>query len=358
MRDRTASRTYSPEREAFRRDHHRHRAWGLARRHAERLRQLRDRPHESRPAKSEQRPSPGRAGVAAPARAGVAAPARAGVAAPARAGVIAPARAGVAAPDRAGTCASALTGTATAAERLSRPAPSREPGNNQHPPSRHERQPAQVEPASTPLPVREPTGSPNPPTVTNRNPDRPAPPAHPGQDQHRTHRTRRGQEHRDLADNPSPPTTAYPRHGPPRHRREIVGQPLRFTPAAPTRRRPPRPACVACCAHRAGMSAPTEAGPRCLLRSPRRYVGAYRGRPALPAALIAPTCWRSPRLACVARRARRADMLALTEAGLRCPPRSPHRYRRTCTAIGRTFGWSGRRKRGRAPPSRNDPIDA
>ncbi len=41
MRDRTASRRYSPQGEEFRRDHARHRAWGLARRHAERLRQLR-----------------------------------------------------------------------------------------------------------------------------------------------------------------------------------------------------------------------------------------------------------------------------------------------------------------------------
>ena len=37
MRDRTASRRYSPGREAFRRDHERQRAWGLQRRHAERL---------------------------------------------------------------------------------------------------------------------------------------------------------------------------------------------------------------------------------------------------------------------------------------------------------------------------------
>jgi hypothetical protein len=33
MRDRTASRNYSPERDEFRRQHERHRAWGLARRH-------------------------------------------------------------------------------------------------------------------------------------------------------------------------------------------------------------------------------------------------------------------------------------------------------------------------------------
>lgn len=40
MRDRTASRRYSPAREEFRREHHRHRVWGLARRHAERLRRV------------------------------------------------------------------------------------------------------------------------------------------------------------------------------------------------------------------------------------------------------------------------------------------------------------------------------
>jgi hypothetical protein len=40
MRDRSASRSYSPAGEAFRREHERHRAWGLTQRHAERLRQL------------------------------------------------------------------------------------------------------------------------------------------------------------------------------------------------------------------------------------------------------------------------------------------------------------------------------
>jgi hypothetical protein len=42
MRDRTASRNYSPERDEFRREHERHRAWGLIQRHGERLRRLRD----------------------------------------------------------------------------------------------------------------------------------------------------------------------------------------------------------------------------------------------------------------------------------------------------------------------------
>lgn len=41
MRDRTASRNHSPARDEFRREHERHRAWGLQRRHAEKLRRLR-----------------------------------------------------------------------------------------------------------------------------------------------------------------------------------------------------------------------------------------------------------------------------------------------------------------------------
>ena len=55
MRDRTASRNYSPERDEFRREHERHRAWGLERRHAERMRQL----------EAKRRAAPGRTGPAA-----------------------------------------------------------------------------------------------------------------------------------------------------------------------------------------------------------------------------------------------------------------------------------------------------
>jgi hypothetical protein len=40
MRDRTRSRNHSPGRDDFRRMHERHRAWGLARRHARKLRRL------------------------------------------------------------------------------------------------------------------------------------------------------------------------------------------------------------------------------------------------------------------------------------------------------------------------------
>lgn len=49
MRDRTKSRNYSPIGEEFRRNHERHRAWGKAQRHDERMHQLRDRPHNDQP---------------------------------------------------------------------------------------------------------------------------------------------------------------------------------------------------------------------------------------------------------------------------------------------------------------------
>lgn len=42
MRDRTASRNYSAERDEFRREHERHRAWGLIQRRGQRLRHLRN----------------------------------------------------------------------------------------------------------------------------------------------------------------------------------------------------------------------------------------------------------------------------------------------------------------------------
>jgi hypothetical protein len=42
MRDRTRSRKYSAARDDFRREHERHRAWGLQRRHAEKLRRIRE----------------------------------------------------------------------------------------------------------------------------------------------------------------------------------------------------------------------------------------------------------------------------------------------------------------------------
>jgi len=50
MRDRTAARNYSPAAEEFRREHERHRAWGLIQRRGERLRHLRDRACAAPPA--------------------------------------------------------------------------------------------------------------------------------------------------------------------------------------------------------------------------------------------------------------------------------------------------------------------
>ena len=69
MRDRTASRNYSAERDEFRRDHERRRAFGLARRHAERLRRIQEASREPCAACSVEncqpasRPSPGPATV-------------------------------------------------------------------------------------------------------------------------------------------------------------------------------------------------------------------------------------------------------------------------------------------------------
>ncbi len=50
MRDRSRSRRCSTEHDAFRREHERHRAWGLQRRHAQRLRHAHDKRAEPRPA--------------------------------------------------------------------------------------------------------------------------------------------------------------------------------------------------------------------------------------------------------------------------------------------------------------------
>jgi hypothetical protein len=47
MRDRTRARKYSPQGEEFRRVHQRHRAWGLAQRHAQRLQHLRERQRDT-----------------------------------------------------------------------------------------------------------------------------------------------------------------------------------------------------------------------------------------------------------------------------------------------------------------------
>ena len=58
MRDRTASRSYSPAADEFRRIHERHRRWGLARRHAERLR----RAEKTRPVTAAAQPRPSTTG--------------------------------------------------------------------------------------------------------------------------------------------------------------------------------------------------------------------------------------------------------------------------------------------------------
>src|SRR5690349_16667163 len=66
MRDRTSSRRYSPTNEQFRREHARHRAWGLAQRHAEKLRRVRE--HRAEVARQpDPPPSPG-PGTQRPAR--------------------------------------------------------------------------------------------------------------------------------------------------------------------------------------------------------------------------------------------------------------------------------------------------
>jgi hypothetical protein len=67
MRDRTASRDYSPGRDEFRREHQRHRVIGLARRHAERLRRLRSVLHKSTGEHRRARPAASSAPAPAPA---------------------------------------------------------------------------------------------------------------------------------------------------------------------------------------------------------------------------------------------------------------------------------------------------
>ena len=90
MRDRTASRTYSPERDEFRRVHEHHRAWGLIQRHRQRLRHLRNTSRAPQPAtmpdyrRQDHLPSP--APTQAPALASAPAPAPALAPAPARPG--------------------------------------------------------------------------------------------------------------------------------------------------------------------------------------------------------------------------------------------------------------------------------
>jgi hypothetical protein len=89
MRDRTASRNHSPERDEFRRVHAHHRAWGLVQRHGRRRRHLRNSPCTPRPAST---PDNGQQDSApAPAPAPAAAAAAAVVPVPAVASDLAPA---------------------------------------------------------------------------------------------------------------------------------------------------------------------------------------------------------------------------------------------------------------------------
>jgi hypothetical protein len=85
MRDRTASRNHSPERDEFRRLHAQHRAWGLVQRHRRRLHHLRDSSCTPRSART---PDNGRQdGGQVPALAVVATPAAVPAVAPASAAV-------------------------------------------------------------------------------------------------------------------------------------------------------------------------------------------------------------------------------------------------------------------------------
>src|SRR6187551_1567878 len=67
MRDPTRSRRYSPAREEFRREHARHRAWGLVERHARKLRRLHGGDDGSPLTAAELRLFSARAGAPAPA---------------------------------------------------------------------------------------------------------------------------------------------------------------------------------------------------------------------------------------------------------------------------------------------------
>src|SRR6185436_3208557 len=60
MRDRTASRNYSPERDEFRREHQRHRDWGLERRYARKRQHLLAGDSRPTPADHNGPPSPSR----------------------------------------------------------------------------------------------------------------------------------------------------------------------------------------------------------------------------------------------------------------------------------------------------------
>ena len=105
MRDPTASRNYSPERDKFRREHQRHRTWGLARRHAEKLRRARDGGRERWAASTDDdgRQTPAAARATAPARTPTQASAAAAALTPGRASAATSVSAATQAPGRTPT---------------------------------------------------------------------------------------------------------------------------------------------------------------------------------------------------------------------------------------------------------------
>src|SRR6185369_8624286 len=58
MRDRTRSRSYSPAKDEFRREHERHRNWGLTHRHAEKLRRIHATAPQEEPRPQQAAPAP------------------------------------------------------------------------------------------------------------------------------------------------------------------------------------------------------------------------------------------------------------------------------------------------------------
>ena len=159
MCDRTASRNYSPERDAFRREHERHRTWGLAQRHSERLRRARDRDCDRGAAGTDTDPT--RRGIPAPAPTPgpAAAPAPARTPRPARAPARDPAQgltstlvpAQASAPPSAP--AAVISASAPAPSSASAPVPARVSAPAPAP---------ALAPASTPAPAPAPTSTPAP----------------------------------------------------------------------------------------------------------------------------------------------------------------------------------------------------
>ena len=171
MRDRTASRNYSPERDEFRRVHEHHRAWGLVQRHGQRLRHLRNSSRAPRSATMPENRRQDHLPAPAPAPAQAPTPALA----PAPALVPAPARPG----QRQHATPAAVDQRRCPAR--SRPTRSRHLSASQEPVPCHETLTSAVEPAQPgwPLPTRAgpgPVGAPGEsPHLVTPGPSRPAP---------------------------------------------------------------------------------------------------------------------------------------------------------------------------------------